>query len=199
MRNGPVIAHIEVGGESESGAGPEGAVAAAAVDTAIFVQASGSAGGVYVRGAGPLNNGGAVHVGDLERAGDFQRRALHIKPAFRFVQLSGRQQEDGTLQRANGVVAVAGSVADFRGANQRPDVSVQQVFVGAVEPAVNITGCVGVHIAVVPHLVIIGVLADHQRPPGPVETAFIVVLGNIEVHQRAVFFELDNASRGYCA
>ena len=194
-----VIAHREGGGESESGAGPVGAGAAVVEDIATGVQANGVAGAVRVRGAGPLNNGGAVHVGDLERAGDFQRRALHIKPACRSVQLSGRQQENGPLERANGVVAVAGGVLDFRGADDPTDVCIKQVFVGAVEPAINGAGGVGIDIGAVPLAGVIAVLADHQRAAHAVEGVLIVVLGNIEAHQLAVFLELDDTAHSFVA
>ena len=55
-----VIAHREGGGESESGAGPDGAGAAEVADIATVVQVNGAAGVARARGAGPLNNGGAV-------------------------------------------------------------------------------------------------------------------------------------------
>ena len=188
LKHRAVIAHIEGGGESESGAGPVGAAAVAVVDIAVGVQKDGVVGAVRARGAGPLGVGAPVQIGNFERVGNGQGGALHIKPACRLAQLSGRQSENGPLQGAHRPVAVAGGVADFGGADEGADVSVQHVFVGAVKPAIQVAAGVGVHIAVVPHPVVIAVLADHQRPPGPVEAAFIVVLGNIEVHQRAVFF-----------
>ena len=114
-----------VRGKSESGAGAVGAGAVVCVDSSIGVQVAGVVSAIPERGAGPLNNGGAVHVGNLERAGDFQRRALHIKPAFRFVQLSGRQRENSTFQCANDVVAVAGGVLEFRGADGPTDVCIK--------------------------------------------------------------------------
>ena len=199
LKHRAVIAHIEGGGESESGAGPAGVVAVAVVDIATGVQPPGVAGAVRVRGAGPLGGGAPVSVGNPQGGRNGQGGALRVGIGVGLPQLSEGQGKDGPLQGAHRVVAVTGGVADFGRTDEGADVGVQHVFVGAVKPAIQVAAGVGVHIAVVPHPVIIGVLADHQRPPGPVEAAFIVVLGNIEVHQRAVFFQLDNAAGGLVA
>ena len=150
---------------------------------------------VRVRGAGPLGVGAPVQMGHLERAGDRQGGALHIIiPFSRLAQLSGRQSENSPLQGAHRVVAVAGGVADFGGADEGADVGVQHVFVGAVKPAIQVAAGVGVHIAVVPRLVVIAVLADHQSSPVPIESAFVVVFGNIKFYRRTVFIDIDDIS-----
>ena len=143
--------------------------------------------------------GAPILIGNLERTGNRQGGALRVGIGVAFTQLREGQQENRALQSAHIPVAVAGGVADFGGADEGADVSVQQVFVGAVEPAINGAAGVGVHIGAVPLPLVIHILADHQGPPGPVEAAFIVVLGNIEVHQRAVFFQLDNTAGGLVA
>ena len=148
-----------------------------------------------IRGAGPLIGGAPVAVGNPQGGRNGQGGALLVGIGVGPPQLGEGQGKDGPLQGAHRGVAVAGGVADFGGADEGADVSVQHVFVGAVKPAIQVAAGVGVHPAVVPHSVIIGVLADHQRPPGPVEAAFIVVLGNIKVHQRAVLRNLDERSR----
>lgn len=199
LKHRAVIAHIEVGGESESGAGPAGAGAEADADIAIGAQVDGVVGDVRARGAGPLDHGGAIQLGNLIIGCIGQRCALLVKPAFVLAQLIGGQQEHRPVQGAHCGVTITGSVTDFRGANQRPDVSVQHVFVGAVEPAVNSTGCVGVHIGSVPLPLVIAVLAENQGPPGSVEAAFVVMHANIKLHQLAVFFELDDGACGLTA
>ena len=199
LRNGPVIAHREGGGESESGAGPAGAVAVAAADIAIGVQPPGAVGVVRVRGAGPLGGGAPVAVGNPQGGRNGQGGALRVDIGVGLPQLSEGQGKDGPLQGANGVVAVAGGVLDFRGADDPTDVCVKQVFVGAVEPAINGAGGVGIDIGAVPLAGVIAVLADHQRAAHAVEGVLIVVLGNIEAHQLAVFLELDDTAHSFVA
>ena len=63
-----------------------------------------------------------------------------------FAKFGDGQQENSTLQCANGGVAVAGGVLDFGSADDTTDVRIKQVFVGAVEPGVNGACSVGVHI-----------------------------------------------------
>ena len=129
----------------------------------------------------------AISVSGPQGGRNGQGGALRVGIGVGLPQLGEGQGKDGPLQGAHRVVAVAGGVADFGRTDEGADVGVQHVFVGAVKPAIQVAAGVGVHIAVVPHPVIIGVLADHQRPPGPVEAAFIVVLGNIEVHHIIAF------------
>lgn len=192
LLNEVVVGIYESGGwESESGAGPEGDVAAADVDIAIGFQPPGAAGVARVRGAGPLAGGSPILIGNLERAGDGQGGALHINPACRLAQLSGRQSENNPLQGAHRVVAVAGGVADFGGADEGADVGGQPAFVGAGKPGIQGAVGVGVLIVAVPHLLVIHILADHQRPPGPVEAAFIVVLCDIKFNRSSTLFDFD--------
>ena len=191
-----VIADIEGGGESESGAGPEGVGAAVVVEVAIGVQVPGVVGVVRVRGTGPLRICGAIQLCDFQQIEDRagQRRALSVHVGVGLAQLRGGQQEHGPLQGGLAVVPVAGSVVDFGGAHRRADVGVQQVLVGAVEPGVNGAAGVGVDVGAVPLALVITVLADHQHPPGSVQPAFIVLLGNVKLHQHAVFLELDDGA-----
>ena len=189
-----VVRNADGGGESESGAGPEGVVALVVVDIAIEVQPPGDVGEVRVRGAGPLSGGATVAVGNPQGGRNGQGGALRVGIGVGLPQLGEGQGKDGPLQGAHRPVAVAGGVADFGGADEGADVGVQHVFVGAVKPAIQVTAGVGVHFAVVPHSVIIGVLADHQRPPGPVEAAFVVVLRNVKLGGNSVFFDRDNCA-----
>ena len=169
-------------------------MAVAVVDIAIGVQPPGVVGADRVRGAGPLGGGAPIAVGNPQNGCNGQGGALRVGIGVGLPQLGEGQGKDGSLQGAHRVVAVAGGVADFGGADEGADDGVQHVFVGAVKPAIQVAAGVSVHIAAVPHSVIIGVLADHQRPPGPVEAAFIVVLGNIEVLCDAIFFQLDDGA-----
>ena len=181
------------------GAGPVGVEAAVVVDIATGAQPPGVAGVVRERGAGPLSGGATVAVGNPQGGRNGQGGALRVGIGVGLPQLGEGQGKDGPLQGAHRVVAVAGGVADFGRTDEGADVGVQHVFVGAVKPAIQVAAGVGVHIAVVPHPVIIGVLADHQGPPSPIEAAFVVMFGNIEVNQRAVFFQLDNTAGCFVA
>ena len=163
------------------------AVAAAAADIAVGVQTDGAAGAVRVRRAGPLGFGSPVQIGNLERAGDGQGGALHIKPACRLAQLGGRQQENGIRSGAYTPATISRGVVILGGADERADVSVQHIQIGAVQPGPHGAACPGVHIGAVPLPVVIAVLADHQGPPGPIKFTFIVVFGNIEVHHIIAF------------
>ena len=168
------------GWKGEAGAGPDGPGAGAAVDIAIGVQPPGVEGVDHARGAGPLSGGFPVQIGNLERTGNRQGGALRVGIGVAFTQLREGQGKDGPLQGAHLPVAVAGSVADFGGADEGADVSVQHVFVGAVKPAIQVAAGVGVHIAVVPRPVVIAVLSHHQLAARPIQIAFIIALGFIK-------------------
>ena len=133
--------------------------------------------------------GTPVAIGNPQGGRNGQGRTLCVGIAVELSQLGEGQGKDGPLQGAHRVVAVAGSVADFGGADEGADVGVQHVFVGAVKPAIQVAAGVGVHTAAVPLLVVIAILSDHQSPARPVKAAFIVVLGNIKFYWRTIFID----------
>lgn len=123
---------------------------------------------VRVRGAGPLSGGATVAVGNPQGGRNGQGGALRVGIGVGLPQLGEGQGKDGPLQGAHRVVAVAGGVADFGGADEGADVGVQHVFVGAVKPVIQAAVVVGIHIAASPAPNVIAVLSDYQRPPGPI-------------------------------
>ena len=130
-------------------------------------------------------------MGNFERVGNGQGGALRVGIGVGLPQLGEGQGKDGPLQGAHRVVAVTGGVADFGRTDEGADVGVQHVFVGAVKPAIQVAAGVGVHIAAVPRSVIIGVLADHQRPPSPIQSTFVIVLCNVKLNRRPALVQLD--------
>lgn len=170
------------------------AAAVESVDDAIGSQYPGLPGEGHVRGAGPLCGGAPVAVGNPQGGRNGQGGALRVGIGVGLPQLGEGQGKDSPLQGAHRVVAVAGGVADFGRTDEGADVGVQHVFVGAVKPGIKATTRISIDIVSVPRLVVIYILADHQRPPSSVEAAFVTVFCYVELYRRPVFVYIYDIS-----
>lgn len=171
-----------------------GADAVGVVGIASEEQEDGVAGADRVRGASPLNRGGAIQVGSLIIGCIGQRCALLVKPARALAQLIGGQQENGVRSCGNAPVTVSRGVVILGGADEGADVGVQHIQIGTVQPGPHGAACPSVHIGAVPVPVIITVLAENQRPPGPVEATFVIMFSYIKFYWRTVFYNFNNIS-----